>query len=625
MAISILTTPPLIAPVYNPIYIQVESDKTAQEAFNFIFDLYINGNFIVRDRLLPRPATIQAVYSPARILESYLSFDKSQNVTGSTASTNCIDYYEVVCGEEYINPWRFYDNSYSSIVGFTGYTEFYMTGSTSNPYVTGDKVYVVQDSGFTSNIYNGTFTVLTATSTSIVVDMLHTVATPVNGGLIYYSDRRKTIYTGTTGTTGYSWNGVVQYEEIPTYDYTDYMMVSNNIVYNGGFTSALNGWSIPSPLVDESFSIATNQAVYSGAFDTNNMTIINTGTTLISGQKYTVTIECVSTVSPYSGNSNLDARIYLGNVVSPIMNNVGLYQFDMVAGGDCLVKLKVGTDSQGGEMTFDNLSVYLNNSGKFLTNQPTVKTKLDERGSIGFMNIQPFISGATYYMFLAITRFDGSPTFPIPFPLLEMSGTTTNEKIIEFGAYPWNLNQASQSLYGIDAIDEYTSSYLLIILMQPDPIGAPDSYLEISERKTFEIDTDCSKYEPVRFMFLNALGQFDYFTATLLSRENINISKTSYQKTLPYNYQVGDRGKTVLSVAGQQSYIVTSNWITEDTCTWLMELFLSQEVYVLNNDGSLMPIIIDNTSVEPKKRVNDKLLNYTFNYTKAITKNTQRN
>ncbi len=109
MAISILTSPQLVQPVYNPIYVEVTSDNTQKEGFNFIFDLYINSQNVNRDRLLPIPTTTTAVYSPARILESYLSYDLTNNITGITTSNNCVDYYEVICGEEYVNPWRFDD------------------------------------------------------------------------------------------------------------------------------------------------------------------------------------------------------------------------------------------------------------------------------------------------------------------------------------------------------------------------------------------------------------------------------------------------------------------------------------------------------------------------------------
>lgn len=633
MPTSLITTPQLIQPVYNPIYTKVSSDKTSEEAFNFIFDLYINGNFVNRDRLLPRPATNEAVYSPARILESYLSYDKSQNITGTTASSNCIDYYEVVCGEEYINPWRFDDfTAVGSGSTLSGYTVFYTTGTTANPYVSGDTIYVQQDAGYVSNYYNGVFNIISATTSSLVVDAYYSISTPVTAGLIYYSDRRKTVYTGST-----------EYLTNPT-------MVG--APGNGWTTYGPDGCSVTLTL-NAGLLKLTIPDISCGNYWSTTAT---TNSTLVSGVDYLVSFT-VSNVSNPSGEAE---AVYanLGGNQSAAFIGTGTFNQVMTCGTGSTFSLDFFSDADTGgygshSITVSAASVYNFNgfsgyswngvvqyedvptwsydqyvltgaTSKFLTNQPsTVKTRLDERGSIGFMNINP-LSGAAYSLFIISERIDGSPTIPVPFPINQVSGSTTNDKIIEFGAYPWNLNQASQALYGVNVIDDAIKSYQLIILMEADPIMSAYTFQQVSEIKTFILDQECSKYKPVRFMFLNALGQFDYFTATLKSQETLNITRNAYQKSLAYNYQVGDRGKTVISLDAQQTYVAISDWVNQATSTWLSELFLSNEVYILNSDGSLTPIIIDNNSVDLFKSTNQKLFNYTFNYSKAVTKNTQR-
>jgi len=636
MPITLLSTPQLIQPVYNPIYTRVSSDKTSEEAFSFIFDLYINGNFVNRDRLLPRPATNEAVYSPARILESYVSFDKSHNYVGSSASTNCIDTYEIICGEEYINPFRFYDNSsVSSGSTLSGYTLFYSTGTTANPYLSGDTVYVLQDAGYSSAYYTGVFNVLSADTTGIIVDIRHTITTPVNGGLIYYSDRRKTVYTGSTeylfnptmaGAAGNGWttygvdgcgvtltlNSGVLKLTVP--DITCGNNWSTTATTNSNFVSGVD-YLVSFTVSNIGNPSGEAEAVYANLGGNQSAAFTGTGTfnqvmTCGTGSTFTLDFFSDADTGGFGAHSITVSAASVSNI-----NSFSGYSFNGVVQYE---QVPTWTYSQ---------YVLTGATSKFLTNQPTVKTRLNESGSIAWLNLQPFVSGASYYVIAGATFLDGSTAIPLPFPINQMTGATqtTNELILEFGAYPINLNVLSQAIYGVDTVTSNVASYQLFLVQEPDPIGSAYTFVQISEIKTFIVDQECTKYEPVRFMFLNALGQFDYFTATLLSRENININRTSYQKSLPYNYQVGDRGKTVLTVDGQQTYTVTSNWVTEDTCTWLMELFLSQEVYVLNTDGSLTPIVIDNTSVEPKKRVNDSLLNYTFNYSKAITKNTQRN
>ncbi len=103
MAITLLTTPQTIQPVYNPLYYRVTSTNVTQDNFNFVFDIYTGTTattLVNRVRLLPRPDS-SCIFSPARILENYLSFDLIPNITGGTVNTNCLKHYYVYFGEEY--------------------------------------------------------------------------------------------------------------------------------------------------------------------------------------------------------------------------------------------------------------------------------------------------------------------------------------------------------------------------------------------------------------------------------------------------------------------------------------------------------------------------------------------
>lgn len=180
------------------------------------------------------------------------------------------------------------------------------------------------------------------------------------------------------------------------------------------------------------------------------------------------------------------------------------------------------------------------------------------------------------------------------------------------------------SIYAIDAISAGNVSYTLQLYKYNSVL---DTYVEISEKKNFELDHCGTRFEPVRFMFLNSLGQFDYYNATLLSRTTVAVSRDTYTKTLPINYVQGDRGNTIINVNAQENYTISTDWISEQTAHWLTyEFFTSNEIYVLDNTtGKITPIVLNIGDIEDKKRVNDKLLNYTITYSKAVTLNTRRN
>lgn len=624
MAINIISAPLLIQPVYNPLYLKVSSDKITEEAFNFIFDTYINGEFINRSRLLQRPGTNEAIFSPARVIESYLSYDLSHNITTDIPSTNCVDNYTVVCGEEYVSPWRFFDNEAILSGPYSGYLSFRSSGTTENPFVIGDSIFVQQDAGYSKVEYNGTFTVVSSTTDTVIVNALHQYTTPVNPGVITYSDRRKTIYTGAT-----------------------------EFLFNPQMTSSFSGWTLANDGHGNTLTQPSNTLKLTvddmTSFASLGYTFISTATTantLIPGNVYNISINVSSITGPGAYSSYVQPII--GGTIGTGIYDTGVTSQNIVCGTGSTFQLKFysngspnvddytivvdyaqlkningissyafnGTAQYEDIPTWNYSQYYLSGTtSKFLTNQPsTVYTTLEDRGSIGCMRLFPYVWSDNYHLLINIENNTGNVSYD--YILSFNVPLTTNGIINEIPAYPWNLNNLG---FG-EIITENTIRYSFFIYKE-QAIGP--EFTPVSEKKIFVID-DCSKYEKVRFMFLNTLGQFDYFNATLVSRENINISRTGYQKVLPYNYAVGDRGRTNLNIEAQQSYTVVSNWISEETCNWLMELFTSIEVYVINDDGSLMPVIIDNSSVENKKRVNDGMLNYTFNYSKAVMKNTLR-
>ena len=641
MAITILSGPQKVMPVYNPIYFKVSSDKTAEEAFNFVFDIYIRGNYITRERLLPRPGVDYTIFSPARILESYLSYDLSENYIGSSANTNCMLDYKIVFGEEYVNPWSFTSNRGITGGTYDGLTEFYSTGTTANPYVSGDTVYVVQDSGFSSYLYNGTFQVLSSTTSSVIVDKTHSVNTPINPGLIYYSDRRKTIFTGAT-----------QYLNNPTMNFS---LASDWSTYGPDGCNVVLGVDVFNKLTFEIPDVSCA---------TNNQTSFNSNSGLTPGAFYVVYVN-VNNINNPSGNDQSITPILGGTPGTPIIGTGFTSQLLQCGTGNTFgLNFYMDADTSGfgthsesvnycavenlnlfsaytfnGVLSYEKVPVwdyqrynmeYSTGQASFLTNRPTyVDTKLEDRGTIGMMYISTGTTNTlNYYLVVNTELYDGSPTIPIPFLINQFStGSTVNTEntIIEFGCYPWNLNQLSQQVYSIDIIDYTVKNYYIKVYVE-DPINDPGNLIPFSERKFFNLDVPCSKYDDVRFMFMNRLGQFDFYTANLVSRKNINVTRNTYTQTLPYNYVQGDRGKTVISLDAQETYTVVSDWMSEQTSDWLTEIFTSPEVYILDNDtGAITPIVIDNATVEQQKKNNGQLINYTFEYSKAVMINTQRN
>jgi hypothetical protein len=105
----------------------------------------------------------------------------------------------------------------------------------------------------------------------------------------------------------------------------------------------------------------------------------------------------------------------------------------------------------------------------------------------------------------------------------------------------------------------------------------------VSEFRKYKIDRNCTNYERQRIVFLNRLGGYDYFNFTLDTKRTLAITRTEYEKMLDWNYNIGDRGKTILAQKAEIKMTMNSNWITENDAIWLEELLTSPEVFLLPN------------------------------------------
>lgn len=110
-----------------------------------------------------------------------------------------------------------------------------------------------------------------------------------------------------------------------------------------------------------------------------------------------------------------------------------------------------------------------------------------------------------------------------------------------------------------------------------------------------------------RIAFLGPLGTTEMFNFDLDNRNSLNVSKTEFRNanlSRIYNVNVED------------TYKVTSDYITEDEAQDLKYLWLSPVVMVYETGDYITdkPIIVEDKSVSVLKRRNQKLINYEMNF-----------
>ena len=150
-----------------------------------------------------------------------------------------------------------------------------------------------------------------------------------------------------------------------------------------------------------------------------------------------------------------------------------------------------------------------------------------------------------------------------------------------------------------------------------------------SEMVTFNLNQQCSKYEPVRLHWLNRLGGIDSFNFNLKSMNKTDVKRESYHQQhhtftgYSYDYTKASRGQTDYDVQMTEKLTVNTDYLTEAESTWMNDLFTSPVVYQeVNNE--LIAMNITGNSIQKKTSLNDKLMQYTFELNYSLTNRRQR-
>lgn len=144
---------------------------------------------------------------------------------------------------------------------------------------------------------------------------------------------------------------------------------------------------------------------------------------------------------------------------------------------------------------------------------------------------------------------------------------------------------------------------------------------------TVEIQTNCSKNNPVMLHFLNAMGGFESFLFSGVNRVNTNIERQSINKlglittyttsafdigvniNRVYNSTLGEV-KTNYSNTMAHKMKLVSDYVSETDFLWLREMLASPQVYAqIDNNAIMIPVTIETSDWAEKKRGADKIFN----------------
>lgn len=225
--------------------------------------------------------------------------------------------------------------------------------------------------------------------------------------------------------------------------------------------------------------------------------------------------------------------------------------------------------------TFDTV----NEKSRFLTDAPDkLKLGIGDNFTLNFIqNLSSSGSGNVNSMNITTYRANNTIINSVDVANPFFSTNTTEELLLSIPAGPSNIRS-------LIVINDLVSYYSIVL--------KDDSSAIISEKRNFYISNRCEKYDTYRFWWLNTLGGFDSISFFLKSTKKIDINRTTFTKLLNTNYLVGDRSEFVISVDSNESYSVNTDWLDQNSSTWVRGLFDSIEVFVYQTikDGNAFDI-----------------------------------
>ena len=205
-----------------------------------------------------------------------------------------------------------------------------------------------------------------------------------------------------------------------------------------------------------------------------------------------------------------------------------------------------------------------------------------------------------------ITTYDNTDTL-IDTQMLSMADNDSIVNVI--GAFYANLDS-----WG--AIDLTGAKYYTIQLGKETafPVYTPSSRVYCF----YLVDDDC-RFDNVRLGWSNTCGGVDYFNFTKKSELSFNYDRKQYQKVIgqynssTFSFNTYDRGVTDRYVTTTKGLQINSDWVSVGEFNLLQTLCRSNDVFIINDDGTQTPVLVDTQNFVIKDERYSKLYNVTLN------------
>ena len=555
MAITIKVEPQEYQSTYNEVILVLDSTKKAEDKFQYVLDIDVNGVYSSRIKVQSNPAGY-GVINISKHLESYISYNFDlADKEAFKKIINSYGTYDVAFSEEYVLETAF--TSVSDNGGFCQYNY-----AAAHNFVLDDFVTV---SASSVPAYDGIQEV-TAVPTALAIVTTEVFSATATGSTVL-SNGTVTIIPDAVTMTGskFMFNGVLQWLDVPDWDYTDYLIDSTgagkllttlpktsttdledrqtiNLYQN--LANEAEYLQVTSDnrgtfFLDNDFNTITSStnflSIGVGGFDINNAPLSATAASsvppIIDGETKSYTIKTVD-LATFAASS--EEYTFLVNHCKPQYEGVRLMYLNRFG-------------------SFNSFNFSLASSKQTRVKKTTFK-----------QNYGSYDSVANSYGWASSDRGD----------------TRLDTDIRE----DYSINS--------DYISEEEGNLI------EELIASPEVY-HLAEN-TYVFDT------PLAISTHSIVGGF-YNIRTAVAH-NLNIGDTV--KLAGYTDGTYNKELTVLSISG------TTNAVLNKPITVLPTLNTAETVakQIFSADGVLRAVNVDTNSVKIKKRITDRLINYSLKY-----------
>lgn len=549
--------------IANPIPYLVSSNMSNRKNFKFIFNTYIDhpniiptSSYLVNtNKIYKEPVNGYGFFNPQDILSNRLSYDLNYNTITFALRPNSIKNFNIGIGEEYSRELKF-----TSVQNISG--KLVLNFNTLHNLRVGDAIVILSDdpSQFNSN-------------TIVLVDNIN---------------------SSTSVITNISWNSsyanmagfIIEGEQF----YDNYYSFIDNKAYVGFIFP--NYGSQPRPTRFKEGDLVTIRQFPGAQYPQYNRsaTILKVDTVTVSGNNY----DRVVTNIPWAGTTPVNGGI--------IFSRNNYYFEDLVYTNTSNWTFVLNGALEYNSYPNFNYATYINN--KFLTNSPRkLKIQPGQYHTLALLN--GLLINTDKIEKLEIRLYDHSDNIINTLNIVNPYEDSNNR-----------LHQSLSVGVGTQNIDDYLTNNMQFPISWDNvkyyKVRLVDSNTIRSEEFTFELDCP-SKYKTHRVMFLNRLGEFDYFNF----KQGYNKKQTSELSTFKrkpgsiisnnWNYSIEERGVTTFNSDVKETLILRSYWINKEESIWLKELLSSKEIYVFDDENRPIPINIITNNIEEKVDIQQPL------------------